>query len=442
MRVLMINQVFYPDVAATAQHAHDLAKHLVGHGHQVDVIASRSIYGHSGAALPKREVVDGIDVHRVGRSYFGKSSTLARLIDFGLFFVRATMKALFIRKPDVVICFTTPPLIALVGVLLKTLSGRAFVYWVMDLYPDLPVACGVMKKDGWAARVCESLHRMCLRRADRCVVLGRCMKRRVLEKGIKPDQVEVIHVWSDDQEVRPVAREANAYRKEWGLDDAFVVMYSGNYGVGHDVETMLEAASLLKGRSDIRFAFVGGGVRKKEVEQYIREHQLTNAQSQPYQPRERLGELLSAADLHLGSQSDGMVGLFVPSKLFGVMAAARPMVFIGSGQAENGLVITENKCGAVVECGNGKGLAELIEHLADHRDEAAEMGERGRWALIDYYSRQNGCQAWEDLLRECVEGGKADAKARDAESESVAAVGYTRSASGTIRTADPAESEI
>ena len=158
MRVLMINQVFYPDVAATAQHAHDLSRSLVASGHEVSIIASRALYGQKGAALPAYEEIDGIRVHRVGRSFFGKASILARLFDFGYFYLAATVKVLALRKHDVSICFTTPPFISLLGWFLRCVKGTKMVYWVMDLYPDVPVACGVMKEGSLVTRFFESIN--------------------------------------------------------------------------------------------------------------------------------------------------------------------------------------------------------------------------------------------------------------------------------------------
>ena len=193
MRVLLLNQVYHPDPAATAQHADDLARHLVRQGHEVHVIASRALYGSKGAALPAHEQVDGVEVHRVGRSLFGKSSIVARIADFGLFYVFALLKAMTVPRPDVTVCFTTPPFIALAGWWLRLTRGSKFVYWVMDLYPDLPVACGVMKPKSIATRFFESINRFCLRSADRSVVLGRCMQDRVLATGMMCKRCSMQH---------------------------------------------------------------------------------------------------------------------------------------------------------------------------------------------------------------------------------------------------------
>ena len=401
----MLNQVFYPDVAATAQHAHDLAKHLVAHGHEVAVIASRSIYGKKGAALPRNEIVDGIEIHRVGQSLFGKASIAARILDFGLFYVAAMFKALTIKKPDVVICFTTPPFIALVGWLVRMLRGRGirFVYWVMDLYPDLPVACGVMKPRSIVTRFFESINRFCLRKADRVVVLGRCMRDRVLGKGIDSGgagHVQHIGVWADQTEVKPIARDANPYRAEWNLGDRFVVMYSGNFGLGHDVNTMCQAASRLRDDDSIRFVFAGDGKKKVTVENFVMNNGLRNCVIAPYQPRERLDASLSCGDVHLATLLEGVEGIMVPCKLFGIMAAARPTIFIGHPSSELARVLVEHECGVVIRQGDVSGLVTAIKEFANHRLRTERFGENARRALINAYNRERACETWRVMLEQ------------------------------------------
>jgi len=402
MRILFINQVFFPDAAATAQHAHDLARHLVEAGHEVDVIASRSLYGETGATLPKREVVDGATVHRVGKSLFGKSSILARIVDFGLFYLAATIKALTIRRPDVVVCFTTPPFIAMLGWFLRLVRRSRFVYWVMDLYPDLPVACGVMKPYGLSTRFFESINRFCLRRADAVVVLGRCMRDRVLAKKVPTARLHHIGVWSDQNEVKPIRRDENLYREAWNLGDRFVVMYSGNFGLGHDVETMCHAAKVLADDDRFRFVFVGGGKKKAIVERFVEAHDLSNAVIAPYQPREKLDQSLSCADVHLASLLEGVEGIMVPCKLFGIMAAGRPTLFIGHPDSELARVLAEHDAGYCVRQGDVDRLVELIRAMADDPEGTRAMGERARAALTRAYGRRDACESWRQLLESLV----------------------------------------
>lgn len=404
----MINQVFHPDVAATAQHAHDLGRFLVGSGHHVSVIASRALYGQKGAALPAYELVDGIHVYRVGRSFFGKASILARVADFGYFYVAAACKAVVLRRHHVSICFTTPPFIALLGWFLRLIKGTKMVYWVMDLYPDLPVACGVMKEGSVSTRFFEAVNRFCLRRANAVVALGRCMRDRILGKGIDPDQVEIIGVWTDSEEVKPIAREVNTYRKQWNVGDRQLVMYSGNFGLGHDVDTFLKAAKELESDDRIRFAFVGGGKKKAIVEEFVQKHSLTNAILAPYQPREKLDELLSAADCHLVSLLVGVEGIMVPCKLFGVLAAGRPALFIGSPKSEIARVIEDEGCGATVEEGDVHALVGSILAYAEDPSLARRQGDAGRDALIRTHATVHRCASWERLLKNVVGESKAE----------------------------------
>ena len=405
MRILMINQVFYPDVAATAQHGHDLARHLVEQGHEVTAISSRSLYGEKGAKLASKETVDGIEIHRVGRSFFGKTSIFARALDFILFYLAATWRALTLSKHDVVICFTTPPFITLAGLLLRVFKGTRVVCWVMDLYPDVPIVCGLMKRDSLSSRFFEWLSRFCLRAVDRNVVLGRCMKELIESKGIPPEKISLIGVWSDNSDVREGGRETNQYRSEWGVGDRTLIMYSGNFGIGHDVDTFLDAALALRDDDRIRFAFVGGGKRKSTVESFVHEHGLeATCILAPYQPRERLDELLSAADAHLVSLLPGREGVMVPCKLFGILAVSRPALYVGPAESEISRVIVESDCGASVLPGDSADLVRAITSYADDPEFCGRVGERARAALEAHHTMEQRCTAWTSLLEDVVAG--------------------------------------
>jgi glycosyltransferase involved in cell wall biosynthesis len=409
MRVLLINQTFYPDVAATAQHGHDLARHLVAQGHEVSVIASRSIYGKAGTALPAYEKVDGIEIHRVGRSFYGKAGLLARTTDFALFYLLTAAKAIQIGRHDVSVCFTTPPFIALLGLALRGLRGTKVVYWVMDLYPDVLVVTGVLREDSLTTRVLERLNRLALARADRTVVLGRCMERRVLAKGIDPANVERINVWSDVNEICPRPRAENSYRREWGVGERTLVMYSGNFGIGHDVDTFAAGAKLLSDRSDVMFAFVGGGKRKKQLIDAMRARGLTNFVEADYQPRERLGELLSAADIHLVSMMPRWAGVMVPSKIYGTLAAERPVIWVGGEGTEAAAVVHDADCGFVIAPGDAEGFAKAVRTLADDAQLRSDMGRRARRALAEKWGAPHAMKRWAALLERVVHGdGGAD----------------------------------
>ncbi|NBX36407.1 MAG: glycosyltransferase WbuB [Planctomycetes bacterium] len=401
--VLLVNQGFWPDVAATAQHGHDLARTMVQQGDSVTALASRSIYGESGGALVAAECIDGIQIVRVAKNSFGKDRIAGRIFDFISFYLAATVKAMRLPRPDVVICFTTPPFVALIGVLLKRLRGSRFVFWAMDLYPEVPEAAGLVRKRSPFQRFLLWLDTTCMRSADVVVVLGRCMRERVIARGIKPNHIEMINVWADPNEISVRCRSENPLRDEWGISDEFVIEYSGNFGVGHDERAMLAAMDALKDQSGLRWVVVGGGTKKAELENFVRQHHITNVILRNYQPREQIGNLLAMGDVHLVTMAAEFEGLMVPSKFYGVLATGKPVIFVGPAASEVARVIEEEHCGVIVEPGDGMGLVRAIHRLRESPAEAAEMGARGRAVLERRFSTADACTAWHRLIHRVVD---------------------------------------
>ena len=405
MHVVLLNQPFHPDVVATAQMGKDLADELVRRGHTVSAVASRSIYGQKGGSLPKRETIDGIEIHRVGTSIFGTAGIAARLAAFALFYVLASWRVLTLKKPDVIVGFTTPPFIVGVALAARYIRGAKAVYWVMDLYPDVPVACGVMKPKGLLTRVLERFHRAIMKRVHVNVVLGRCMRDRLLEKGVAEDRIRLIPVWAETGGLNPVDRATNPYREQWNVGDAFCVMYSGNFGLGHDAETITDACVALKDDERLQFLFVGGGKRRAGVQEALEAAACERADFHPYVPREDLAQSLSAGDAHLITVKTGLEGLIVPSKLFGIMAVARPALYIGSPESEVARIITESCCGICVPEGDDAALAEAIRTLASDPERAAEMGRKGRAWLESRYDAATATGMWAELLESLTRDG-------------------------------------
>ena len=299
MRVLLLNQTFHPDLVATAQHMTDLARYLSERGHQFEAIASRSAYQQHDSLLPAYEELGDIHIHRVGRSFFGKGTVFQRLIDFTYYYVAALFKSLRVGRPDVVLCLTTPPFIVTVGWLLRLLRGCRLVYYVMDLYPDVPVACGVMRPGSLLTGLLERVNRLCLRRADRTIVPGRCMRDRVRGKIGPAEHLRLVTPWASREEITPLPAAENSLRTEQGWADDFVVAYCGNLGLGHELQTILAAIDAMADDEQVRFAFVGGGARFEQVKRQVAGRRRTKVSILPYQPRERLGRTLAAADVPL-----------------------------------------------------------------------------------------------------------------------------------------------
>jgi colanic acid biosynthesis glycosyl transferase WcaI len=400
LRVLIINQCFFPDVAATAQHAWDLARHLRAHGHSVTAIASRSLYGAKGAQLASHEVADGIEIRRVGASRFGKGSLLGRIVDFAQFYLLAAWHALRMPRQDVVVCLTTPPFIVLVGLLLRALRGTRVVYWVMDLYPDVAIGCGVLDRGSLASRALEAIHRGCLRNSDRIVVLGRCMQDLVRRKGATPGALRVIGVWADPEEVRGRSGPSNPFRARWAPTGEVLVMYSGNFGIGHDFETLADALAGLDLGPRMRLAFVGGGKRKAEFLEMLRSRGVHEFADAPHQPRELLGDLICAADVHLVTLRRGIEGIMVPSKFYGAMCAGKPVIYVGAGSGEIARALKESGAGFAVEPGDVAALRDALRTAVTDAKRREDMARRAEeYSQIAGNSREM-LRRWETLLSE------------------------------------------
>lgn len=393
MKVLLLNQFFHPDLAATAQLATDLAEDLVQAGVEVTALAARGAY-LGGGRLAGREVHRGVRIERVRCTSFGKGSVGRRLLDYGTFYGAAALRTLAQRRFDVVVAMSTPPLVATVGALLRRLRGTRFVYWLQDVYPELAVEFGVLRARSVAARGFDALSRWTMRSADAVVVLGEAMGERVRAKGVDPARIHVIPNWADGAAVGPVRPEENPFLRAHGLVGKRVALYSGNMGRAHDLETLFGAARRLRHRDDLAFVFVGDGARRGEVEAAARE--LPAIRLLPYQPRERLGESLSAGALHLVTQAPSTVGLIEPSKLYGAMAAGRPVLYVGPPETEAARTVSREGLGAVVPNGDDAGAAAAIEQVLGDAD---ALGARARAAFEARYSRSLRTTQFATLLR-------------------------------------------
>lgn len=406
MRVLILNQTFYPDVAATAQLMWDLARYLEARGHQVTALTSRNLYGTNQQIEKAFERIGNIEIHRAGGTRFGKSSLLGRASDFGSFYVTAGRKLTQLPVPDVILALTSPPMIASLAsayVRWQRSNGRrvAFVHYVMDLYPDAAVASGVIAESSAAHRAMAQLTRRTVRSADAVLVVGRDMKDRLLARyGNDSDagKVHVIPPWAD--ELGPLPRQDNPLAKSLGVDGTFNVVYSGNLGVAHDVQTLLGAIALTRDDPALRWIFIGGGNRSDALRQEVEQQQYRHVLFLPYQPRERLRESLNLADVHLISQLPAFTGVVVPSKFFGALAVSKPSIMVGPPDAAVSLLIAEHGLGFVAPVGDAQGLVDRLHRLRNDPQLRDQMGSRSLELLRRHYSRQIACEKIELVLEQ------------------------------------------
>jgi glycosyltransferase involved in cell wall biosynthesis len=360
--VVFVNRYFHPDHSATSQIASDLAFHLARRGWNVAAITSRQRYDDPRARLESGSA-NGVRVQRVWSTRFGRGGLFGRAVDYLTFYASAFF-AMRRERDAIIIAMTDPPLMSVVA----ALAGKRVVNWVQDLFPEVAESLGIR-----APGVLRTIRDWSLRRARTNVVLGERMAARV------PKAV-IIHNWAD-ADLHPVPP----------ANERFTVGYSGNLGRAHEFETILGAMHRLP---DVRFLFTGGGAQLEAVKRAAS----ANAEFRPYAPREQLSESLSAADAHLVSLQSSLEGLIVPSKFYGVLAVARPVLFIGARDGELARIIDEHRCGLVVAPGDVDGLTNAIATLARDRDAAAEMGHRGREVYLARFAPQHAFAAWERVL--------------------------------------------
>ena len=259
-RLVFLNRFFFPDHSATSRNLTDLAFHLAGCGADVHVIASQQLYDNPRAELPRTQIVNGVQVHRVPTTAFGRSALIGRGIDYASYYFSMWRCArALVGQGDIVIAKTDPPLTSVVAMRVAGQTNAGLVNWLQDIYPEAAVELGIPFVRGPLGQGLCRLRDLSLRKAAANVVLGTQMAQRVRSRGVPGDRVHVIPNWSDDEQLCPVPHEENPLRREWGLQENFVAGYSGNLGRAHEFETVLAAAELLRDHPRIMFLFVGGG---------------------------------------------------------------------------------------------------------------------------------------------------------------------------------------
>ena len=393
--VLILSQVYVPDPAAIGQHLADVAQELVRRGHRVVVYTADHGYDDPTTAYPSRENLDGVDVRRLPFSSFGKSSIATRIIGGSLFVGQVIARTLFMRGIDAVLVSTSPPMAPLGAVLVGLVHRARIKYWVMDLNPDQMVALGMLRARSLSARAFDIMNRTVLRRADDVIVLDRFMADRIKGKLDVSEKLTVLPPWPAEEPTDVVPHECNAFRKAHGLDGKVVVMYSGNHGPSNPLTTIIEAAKRLCDDPRFVMMFVGGGVGKREVEKA----NCPNIRSLPYQPRAMLKHSLAAADVHVVSVGNSIPGIVHPSKIYGAMAVARPVLLIGPPENHVADILAGNDIGWHIQHGDVDGAERVLrEILRTDPADLARMGQRARQLVEQNGGKGAACGRVCDLI--------------------------------------------
>jgi len=362
VKVLLLNQCFWPDVVATGQQLTMLARRLSDRGHQVTVITSRRGYDNPAMIFAKRERLQGVEIFRISSLPLGKSSRWRRALNFGSFLLTCAGRLFLTPRQDVVVALTSPPLISWIGAVFTRLKGGKLVFWTMDINPDEAFAAGWLKENSLTGQFLSRLLKNSLDRASAIIALDRFMKDRIAAKGVDPANIEVIAPALDDG-VHYDEEGREAFRQQNDLTGKFVVMYAGNHSPCNPLTTLLESAEALKAHRDILFLFVGGGSALGSVRTFAETRGLTNIRCLPYQAYDKLSALLSSADLHVVVMGDAFKGILHPSKIYNILGVGSPFLFIGPDESHvSELIAVTRYMGPALLANHGESqkVAEMI----------------------------------------------------------------------------------
>lgn len=403
--ILFLNRSFTPDPTSTAQLLAELATGLT-EDFQVTVIAGHPVRSSTSAGLrfreimqafrPNPEVLQGVHVYRCGLRTFCKSSFWGRVASYLLYFAASWRAVRNAKKADLIVAWTDPPIIGLVGLTYRRLGKSRFAMVVQDVFPEVALLMDGFRR-GLTYRTLDFLSKRILRGADRVIAIGETMRQRLIDlKGLSPAKVVVIHNWEDTRHRYPTPRE-NPFALQEGLSADFVVMHAGNLGLSQELDSIVEAARCLREIPEIRFVFVGDGVRRAELIRRVEELKLANVKFIPHIPKHLLNEPYGAADVFIVSLKRGLAGFIVPSKLYGILAAGRPYVAAVEEECEVTAITRQYGCGLLAEPGNPKDISEKILALYRDRDMAARMGANARLAAMQF-DRTKQVRAYSELF--------------------------------------------
>jgi colanic acid biosynthesis glycosyl transferase WcaI len=397
-RLLILNQYYWPGLEATANLLTELCEALA-ETHEITVL--------TGAArgLPRNHRRNGVTIVRVRSTTFDRSQLLLRAANYVTYVVGLVWRALLSRRrPDLVVCMTDPPFICSIARVVAARFRAPFLVVMQDVFPEIAVRLGRLKSPT-SAHLLRLLIDPSLRAADRVVVIGETMKARVEAKGVSSDRIRVISNWVDVGAIVPTPQD-NEWSRRHKLAKRFVVMHSGNIGYAQNLDALIRATTFLRDLDDVAVVLIGAGARRVELVQLARALEADKVEILPYQVRQVLSQSLSTASVHVVGLAKGLAGYVVPSRLYGILSAGRPVIAATDPESETAQLVTAVGCGVVVPPGDPFALAAAIRAAHDGDYDLAEMGRRARAFAEAEADRSTAVGRYLGVLAE-LEGARA-----------------------------------
>jgi colanic acid biosynthesis glycosyl transferase WcaI len=402
MRILFFAQCYAPEEVSAAVLITELAVDLAQKEHQVAFVTGAPNYPY-GCVYPgyrnrfyQEELLDGVRIIRTWSYISPHKSFWPRILHYGTFSATALLGGLLAGKPDILVSYSPPLPLGLSVGLLSRLWRVPWVLQLEDLYPDAAVAAGMLR-NRYAIKFFGWMERFLYRQATHISLISEGFRRNLLGKGVPDEKITLIPVWADPNLVKPMPKENN-FRKRHGLVNKFVVMYAGNIGLTSCLEDVLSASAILKEDADIRFVIIGEGVKKTGLQEMAQNKSLDNTLFLPYQPREDFSEMLASADLSLVTLNQNSSLTSLPSKIFNIMASARPILVIAPLESEITHLVKTADCGIAIPPGQAESLARAISDLKQQENRLDAMGWNGRNQLLEKYSRGHCVDMYEHML--------------------------------------------
>ncbi|MBA94493.1 MAG: hypothetical protein CMP21_01860 [Rickettsiales bacterium] len=403
--VLVISQLFYPELISTGQSMTELCESLIKKDLDINVICAPPTVSDTKTVVPKIMNYQGITIRRVWTTRFPKLSFIGKVINQLTFFISIFFVLLKTNKNVPVLVFTNPPFIACLCAIFRLFGGAPFIYTIYDVYPETAIQLGVLSAKNPISMIWRWLNTVVYSQAETIMVIGRCMETVIKQQLTDKQQPKLkrIHVYNDEVRLMKSINAENPFISRWNLLGKFVVSYAGNMGRFHDMETIIKAAYTLQDYDDIVFLFIGDGYKKKTMMAYVKEHSITNCQFHDYVERDELGLCLSSADIGLVSLLENQVGLSVPSKTMGLMAAGIPIIGILPSESEIALIIKEEACGYISPTGNSDALVKCIVDAYNNPKKRLKMGNQARKAVQSKYSLECAANIYYDMIKSLSE---------------------------------------
>ena len=382
-KLFVVNQFFPPDFAPTGQLINELVSHLGDNGTPIKVFTGLPAYAFNDVSALPLEIHNNVIIRRTRATQVSIHNIRGKAFHGFLFTVRAILHLLRnLKKDDILLLTTAPPFLPFIGYLLHLAKGSNYVCLIYDLYPDVAEKLGVVSSENWIIKLWNRLNELTWQKAKKVIVLSTSMKQQILKKQPKlGHKISVISNWSDPNWIVPIAKKDNWFAQKYNLTEKFTILYSGNMGRCHDIQTILNAARLLQGYP-VQFVFIGGGPKYRSSQNLVQTYGLDNCLFLPYQNKETLPYSLTACDLTLASVEEGMGGIVAPSKFYSLLATGRPIAVICDQQCYLNELVEKTHCGVTFKNKNSQGLADFILQISFNPELAKSMGEAGRNYLI------------------------------------------------------------